>query len=1346
MKRRSLSFNRAVFFALAVAVSAAAVSAADHDWYVKKATWPQTLTASAETLQGGVGGKTELGLSAWSWAGPFELPGNRELHAVFVKAFEPESGEPATTNGWAWKAAPEWKDGAIHQAGNRLFAAYYVTRRITAPSARKARLWLGFDDAATVWLNGREILSKETRHLCAPDQECVELDLNAGDNRLLIKISNETGIATFYCSFWPHFMLSQTHPVWARVLRDFPDEARAIGWAREDALFGAQPAARFYRYDEPRIALKGDWQYTISGAGPALVGRSFDKAGDTMSIDFIGSSIEFWHRFGSLEKQIAFTPEAELKYGLAKVTVDGAAVPAESGIPANAAGETVIDTSLKGIDLVKGLKPGRHRLEITVLGQPSPASRGGTDVALLGFNVHVGAGNSPADYAWRYAAATRGGEGWSERAAELAGKVTDEDSLKPLQELYFASREVEVLAERLRRFHAVPLPSEFVRNENRYWTPGAAARQYLDRLADVKKQADDAVRAADGFRYPGKAEGAFNRLMDQLRGAVKAVDECLTGEVRKLPPIIFYTGSPLVANAVPNYVWNANPKGDWGCSIRIWNPATPDVPAKVIFEDPKACIFDLTLSDDARTVYFSMRRNREQCWQIYEMGIDGANLKQITSGPHFNVCPVPLPDGRLAFLSSRTPGSHTVCQSGPSMHVHVMNRDGSNARDLSSNTLTDFGLSSLRDGRLIFTRWEYVDSDLGYRQSLWTQYPDGSRFALYFGNTIIDPATFWQAREIPGRNAVVCTLAPHHGSPYGAIGILNNRYGVEAPRDVGFRWITDEFPTIYDLNWYWAYRDPCPVSENQFLVSYGGEGAQRFRIFLLDEMDNKRLVYDDPKTSCFYPQPVVARQPPKLLPQRATGKSSTMTVPAAPPGQMREEKVATGLYVVTDVYQGLDGAIAQGRAKAIRIMEQVPKTVNTTWWRVYDQGPLMAGGTTYYAKRCWGYAPIEADGSAYFEAPAMKEIYFQVCDEEGRELRRMTSATQSMPGEVQSCIGCHEKRETVPDTPSRNLLAMRRPPTPLELPEWGNAGMIDFVRVVQPVLDKHCVSCHSGANPTGGVSLTGHYTRFFNMAYDNLVVRSQSLLYSADRNLGLSLDKPLVQANNMFPGTFGPQKPLTTGSSVSRLPDYLEKKHCKSDVSPAEKRRVYEWIDAMAPYYTTYYSARPGSRGDRDRWGANSGKGLAPWYTEGFQPVYNKHCVACHGSLDDFTKNSWFGKWSWLDLTRPEWSPALTAHLAKDAGGRGLTEKDFGKHLTKRWTERESSLIGLWGTTPGEWHTMDNAVKAGRKVELFKTTSDPVYQEILKAIIAGKQYHEQLPEADMPGFVNRSADKAFLYK
>ena len=59
-------------------------------------------------------------------------------------------------------------------------------------------------------------------------------------------------------------------------------------------------------------------------------------------------------------------------------------------------------------------------------------------------------------------------------------------------------------------------------------------------------------------------------------------------EVRKLPPIVFFTGAPLESGAVPNYVWQSNPLGGrWGCSIRLWDPAHPERPGQGVVRGPE---------------------------------------------------------------------------------------------------------------------------------------------------------------------------------------------------------------------------------------------------------------------------------------------------------------------------------------------------------------------------------------------------------------------------------------------------------------------------------------------------------------------------------------------------------------------------------------------------------------------------------------------------------------------------------------------------------------------------------------------------------------------------------------
>ena len=232
---------------------------------------------------------------------------------------------------------------------------------------------------------------------------------------------------------------------------------------------------------------------------------------------------------------------------------------------------------------------------------------------------------------------------------------------------------------------------------------------------------------------------------------------CITRQELSRPP------------AVGQDLWASQPCGP-GCSIRIFDPSRPGSPATTVFQDPGGCIYDMNVSYDARTLFFSYRREKETYWHLWRIGVDGSGLRQLTDGPYYDVSPCQLPDGDLVFVSTRRFG-YTLCQPGPASNLHCMSADGGHIRCVSMNTLSDFSPQMLPDGRVLFTRWEYIDRDLTFRQSLWTQYPDGTAYQLYFGNTIRDVATFWQARPLPGRNdRVVATFAPHHGYPHGAMG------------------------------------------------------------------------------------------------------------------------------------------------------------------------------------------------------------------------------------------------------------------------------------------------------------------------------------------------------------------------------------------------------------------------------------------------------------------------------------------------------------------------------------------------------------------------------------------------
>jgi mono/diheme cytochrome c family protein len=259
--------------------------------------------------------------------------------------------------------------------------------------------------------------------------------------------------------------------------------------------------------------------------------------------------------------------------------------------------------------------------------------------------------------------------------------------------------------------------------------------------------------------------------------------------------------------------------------------------------------------------------------------------------------------------------------------------------------------------------------------------------------------------------------------------------------------------------------------------------------------------------------------------------------------------------------------------------------------------------------------------------------------------------------------------------------------------------------VVQPVLDRHCVRCHGGERVDGGYDLSGDKTRFFNMAYDHLLGRSRSYRqHKMDTGEMLPEEvakgKPLVHFFWLLHTPTAVNQPLWAGSHASRLPDYLTEKHCGAPVPPEDRRRVYAWIDANVPYYGTYATSRPRAGGKRDLCADPQTGEPAAWLTQGLMPIYARRCASCHGDfLASGRVTCWDGRTAWLNFSRPQFSAALTAHLAKAAGGRGLDR------------------------------TAD-----GKPIPLFADTSDADYQAMRRALEIGRQQALDTPGPDMPGF------------
>ena len=121
------------------------------------------------------------------------------------------------------------------------------------------------------------------------------------------------------------------------------------------------------------------------------------------------------------------------------------------------------------------------------------------------------------------------------------------------------------------------------------------------------------------------------------------------------------------------------------------------------------------------------------------------------------------------------------------------------------------------------------------------------------------------------------------------------------------------------------------------------------------------------------------------------------------------------------------------------------------------------------ARAVLGTVPVEADGSAYFEAPPGKAIYFQAIDARGMAVQSMRSVTYVHPGEQLVCRGCHEPKHRRPApgerySPGPAARCRRRSEADVE-----GSNPFSYVRLVQPVLDRNCVSCHSEKKASGSL-------------------------------------------------------------------------------------------------------------------------------------------------------------------------------------------------------------------------------------------------------------------------------------
>ncbi len=562
----------------------------------------------------------------------------------------------------------------------------------------------------------------------------------------------------------------------------------------------------------------------------------------------------------------------------------------------------------------------------------------------------------------------------------------------------------------------------------------------------------------------------------------------------------------------------------------------------ILLDSPTGGVRDPTLHYDAEKVLFSYRKGGTEHYHLYEINVDGTGLQQLTDGPFDDIEPTYLPDGDVVFCSSR--GNRWVaCWKVPVAILYRCDANGRNVRMLSSNAVTENTPSVLFDGRLLYTRWEYNDrSQLCYHH-LWTINLDGTGQMTYFGNmhptgmrssiahrsgnvvyynNVPGAVAMLDAKPIPGTRNIVAIFSPGHGrrEHQGFVTVVDPRRG------------PDHQSSARRIHPGGAWRDPYPISSNCFLVARDRE------LHVMDDEGKTQLLHSlrhpDAKMMLNEPVPLRARQRERVV------------------GDRKDPSEATGRLVLADVTRGrnMEG-VRPGEVKKLLVLEQLPAPFHNS--PGFD-GISLWGPFTI--TRILGTVPVEPDGSAYLEVPAMRSLFFVALDENDLSVKKMQSFVTVQPGEMTSCVGCHEPRTQSPANSGRSmLLALRRQPSNIE-PVEGVPQIIDFRRHLQPILDKHCVECHGLENPDGDICLEGsrgvpsHGQGRVLASYVALVQRFEEV--ADGRN------------------AHGNHPPRTIGSSASKLMTRIDGSHYEVTVSTEEATTIRLWLDSGAVANGTY--------------------------------------------------------------------------------------------------------------------------------------------------------------------------------
>jgi len=546
---------------------------------------------------------------------------------------------------------------------------------------------------------------------------------------------------------------------------------------------------------------------------------------------------------------------------------------------------------------------------------------------------------------------------------------------------------------------------------------------------------------------------------------------------------------------------------------------------------------------------------RGRCYHLFKVRSDGTGLEQLTDGTWNDFAPCWLPNGRAAFISERRGGYLRCGRVCPTYTLYDLAADGGDIRCLSFHETNEWHPSVTHDGLIIYTRWDYVDRHGCTAHLPWVTTPDGRDSRAVHGNFAprrSRPDMEMNIRAVPGSAKYVATASPHHGQAFGSLVLIDPRIEDDDAMAPVKR-VTPEVGFPESQGGEQAYATAWPLSEDYHLCVYdpmaaglggraGRQGRRDWRsfnygIYLVDSFGNKELLYRDPEISCQSPMPLRPRPAPPVVP------AMSHRLPAGEPAQ--------GTLSLINVYDSLKPWPEGTKIKALRIYQILPMTV-PSGGPPHEIGLRLpsARDSVTPARYVLGTVPVEKDGSAHFTVPARKELFFQALDERGLAVQSMRSATYLQPGEHLVCQGCHEPRHHAPGLPKAPTLAQRREPSRLK-PDVDGSNPFSYPRLVQPVLERHCLACHTknaDKAPRLDRAVIAKGRQKWYASYHSLAPKYGFWNYG--------------DGYRTTPGKFG--------ARASKLFAMLEKGHHKVKLPPGDLHRITLWLDSCSVFYGVY--------------------------------------------------------------------------------------------------------------------------------------------------------------------------------